>query len=242
MNELILPGITALLSLLLVLTIWKWAGLKKKYKGVLERYRDIISIDDAVHEKEAIKSRMEKEMLRLQNSYMEKKEIYRQLSDVIALYENTLDLMDYGIYEPAFDFDVSEKYKETLLEIKKKQKDLVKNKEAATVSIEWTVEGSKAKGRAMSNQAMKLALRAFNGECDAMMSAVRWNNISQMMERIKRSFDAVNKLNKSNQVSISTGYLSLKINELHLTYEYEQKKQEEKEQAREIRECNHPLK
>jgi len=53
---------------------------------------------------------------------------------------------------------------------------------------------------------------------------------------MRRSYDALNKMNSKNAVYISQEYLDLKIQELQLAYEYAQKKQEEKEEQRRIRE------
>ena len=56
-----------------------------------------------------------------------------------------------------------------------------------------------------------------------------------MEERVKKAFDAINKLNASSMVVISSDYLKLKIKELRLTHEYREKKQQEKEEQAEIR-------
>ena len=82
---------------------------------------------------------------------------------------------------------------------------------------------------------MKLSLRAFNGECDAVIAKVKWNNISKMEERIKKAYELINKLNETNNVGIYYTYFQLKLEELRLTYEYENKKQQEKEEQAEIR-------
>lgn len=88
----------------------------------------------------------------------------------------------------------------------------------------------------MAKQNMKLVLRAFNGECDAALAKVAWNNISKMEERVRKLFDAINKLGTVLQVSIAEEFLELKLDELRLTYEYEEKRHEEREEQRRIRE------
>jgi hypothetical protein len=87
----------------------------------------------------------------------------------------------------------------------------------------------------MSRRNINLALRAFNGECDKLIAKVKWNNVKRFEKRIQKSFNAINKLNKTNDVHITKEYLELKIDELHLAYELEQKKYEEKEERRAIR-------
>jgi len=88
----------------------------------------------------------------------------------------------------------------------------------------------------MARQNMKLVLRAFHGECDAVLAKVVWNNITKMEERLRKSFEAINQLSTVLQVSVTQEYLQLKIDELRLAYEYEEKRHEEQEQQRRIRE------
>jgi hypothetical protein len=83
---------------------------------------------------------------------------------------------------------------------------------------------------------MKLLLRAFNGECDAALAKVSWNNILKMEERIRKSCEAINQLGTVTQVSITAEYFQLKLDELRLTYEYEEKRYQEQEEQRRIRE------
>jgi len=54
-------------------------------------------------------------------------------------------------------------------------------------------------------------LRAFNGECDVLISKVKWNNINQMIERMQKLFDAINKLGQGFHVYINKEYLDLNV-------------------------------
>jgi multidrug efflux pump subunit AcrA (membrane-fusion protein) len=53
-----------------------------------------------------------------------------------------------------------------------------------------------------------------------------------MKERIKKSFETINKIGESQTVTIQEEYLDLKIKELTLEYEYQLKRQKEKEELR----------
>ena len=88
----------------------------------------------------------------------------------------------------------------------------------------------------MTNDNIKQILRSFNNECEAAINKVKYNNIHSIEKRIIKSFEQLNKLNSSNRLSISEMYLDLKLSELYLAYEYERKKQDEKEALREQRE------
>lgn len=113
---------------------------------------------------------------------------------------------------------------------------MIKNKTAATGSTNWTVNNNAAKGRKMVADMQKLLIRAFNSECDEVIGKIKFNNIESGIKRITTSRDAISKLGDMMGVSITPRYYKLKLDELHLAYEYQVKKQEEKEEQRRIRE------
>lgn len=86
----------------------------------------------------------------------------------------------------------------------------------------------------MTNRNIRLTLRAFNNECDAAIANTRWNNVNAMEKRIGTAFAQINKLNESNQVFITEGYLKLRLEELFLTHEYREKLKAEKEERAEL--------
>jgi hypothetical protein len=88
----------------------------------------------------------------------------------------------------------------------------------------------------MVKQYTKLMLRAFNGESDAAIANVTWNNISKMQERVRKSFESINDLGGVTHVSVTPEYLNLKLDELRLAYEYEEKRHQEREEQGRIRE------
>lgn len=88
----------------------------------------------------------------------------------------------------------------------------------------------------MIRDTVKLFLRSFNNECDIAVASVRFNNFDRCKERVLKSFDTINKLGRTNNIRLNQRFCQLKIEELHLAYEYQQKKQEEKEQLRALRE------
>jgi len=102
-----------------------------------------------------------------------------------------------------------------------------------SLSDDWYLEGSKAKGRAMMNRAIRLTARAFNNECSTAVANVRWNNVQRMEARVEKAFEAINKMNESTRIIISRDYLKLKIQEIRLTHEWHLKRQDEKEEQRE---------
>jgi hypothetical protein len=219
----------------------------KQLKSQLERYKAITDIEVEVeNQKKSLEQiigsknteikNIETEFNTLNSNYQSALEIYKNLRKKISIFESKLDLIEFGIYEPVYDFEKSDDYREEQNKIIQIQKEMISNDTAAICNANWKVEGSEAKGRAVIKVYKKLMLRAFNGECDVLISKVKWNNVNQMKERMQKLFDAINKLGEGFQVYLNNQYLDLKRKELILEYEYQSKRQQEKEEMRAIQE------
>jgi len=209
----------------------------KKLNSDLERFSEIISIENEIESKNKEFSEIQENSIELNDKFVISKSIFKELEKDIKLYQNDLEFVELGIYEPIFDLETSEKYKEKIIQIVTKQKQLIKGGNACVCNTEWTVGNSRKQGEIMTRRYINLTLRAFNGECDSLISKVRWNNIKRFEERIKKAFIAINKLGKSNNTIITDRYLKLKLDELHLIYELSHKKYQEKEEAKAIRDA-----
>ncbi|MFU1862564.1 DUF4041 domain-containing protein, partial [Enterococcus faecium] len=78
--------------------------------------------------------------------------------------EDSIEMESFGLYEPKYNFASSLAYKEPLQVIRGFQKEEIKKKTATYFSENWTVDGSLAKGRKMTNDNIKQILRSFNNE------------------------------------------------------------------------------
>ena len=160
----------------------------------------------------------------------------KSLQEQLALAKEEDELQTYGLYEPHYDFENATAYKEKLDEIKRKQKESVKDKTAAWGNPNMRLDGDLRKGQAMINDNIKQIIRTFNTECDGIIRKVKHSNMESSEKRIRKSYETLNKLNERVGVRIQPKYLDLKLEELHLAYEYQVKKQEEKELLAEARE------
>ncbi|WKV95541.1 DUF4041 domain-containing protein [Pseudomonas sp. H22_DOA] len=158
------------------------------------------------------------------------------LQGQILVWEETLLLESFALYEPKFKLITSQEYKSRLDSVRERQKALIKNGDAATGNMDWTVNDSKAQGRKLVNDMIKLVIRSFNNEADACVDSVKFDNVELGEKRILKSFETCNRLGRIMSVEISRSYLSLKLDELHLAHEFQIKKQEEKEEAKRARE------
>ena len=218
-----------------------------KLKSELERYKSIIDIEAEVERQkksleQLISSKntdiknIETEFNSLNSNYQTALTTYKNLRKEVSVFESKLDLIEFGVYEPIYDFEKSDDYREEQNKIIQLQKEMITNDTAATCDTKWTIEGSEAKGQAVVKVYKKLMLRAFNGECDVLIAKVKWNNVNQMKERMQKLFDAINKLGNGFQVILNNQYLDLKQKELILEFEYQSKRQQEKEEMRAIQE------
>jgi Domain of unknown function (DUF4041)/T5orf172 domain len=189
-------------------------------------------LNTIISSKNSEKNKIEEDYSKLNEDYKSSLETYTKLRKEVSIFENKLDLIEFGIYEPIYDFEKSDDYRAEQKKVIDLQKNLISNEKAAICVANWTIDGSEAKGRASTKRYIKLTLRAFNGECDSLVAKVKWNNVNQMKERITKSFETINKIGESQTVSIQQEYLSLKIKELVLEYEYQSKRQKEKEELR----------
>lgn len=226
--------ITAIIVLALCLLVTLYFLLKSKKE--LKKYSGIQSIEKELERKNVEFSDLKNNADTLNAKYIEAKGIYKELVEEIGLYRSDLEFIELGIYEPIFDYDTSEKYKNELNALVARQKQMIKDGSACVCFTDWHVGNSRKQGEVMTRRNINLALRAFNGECDRLIAKVKWNNVQRFEERIRKSFNAINKLNKTNDVHITNEYLELKIEELHLAYELEHKKYVEREEQRAIRE------
>ena len=231
---------------------------QEKQIASLQQYQSIVDADNLIAQKlqacdEEIqeqkakfaqeKSMLQHEMVDLQHKieelsqqYKEGFEIYNRLKKETDIYRETLDMAEYGVYQPHFDFNASDKYKNEITRIREKQKNEIRSGFAVLGGENITWNGSASQGAAMVKKEKRLMLRAFNGECDSFIADVDWNNILRMEERIQKSFEAINKIYEKQDIHIASSYKNLKIAELRLAYEYKLKKHDEKEEQRAIRE------
>ena len=188
----------------------------------------LFSLDRNINENKNIIDTLNKTISELNQEIKEKK-------NQLSVFDVDIDAQEYGLYKPTFEFANSDLYKDRLKELRDKQKECIKNDSAAFGSTNWTVDGSQAKGRAMVKDNKKLLLRAFNVECDDIVSKVKVSNLDKSIERINKISEQISKLGKTMSISIAPGYIRLKIEVVKLALDFQQKKQEEKELQKELR-------
>lgn len=206
---------------------------EQEMANLRDRYSAITSLEDEQARLGGEIAGQEAQVGELRAAYGEKKAIYDRMLAEIALFDERLAFAEMGVYEPHFEFSDSDEYKTAITGARETQKQLITAKRAVFCTTNWTVDGSKSKGEAMTNRNIRLTLRAFNNECDAAIANTRWNNVNAMEKRIVRARDQIEKLNASNAIKINDIFLKLKLEELFLTYEHREKLKSEREERAE---------
>ena len=109
----------------------------------------------------------------------------KNLERQLIVTSDEIQMEDFGLYRPRYNFASALGYKEALSDIREKQKEMIKN-DAACDYVQWTVDGSLAKGKKMTRDNVKQILRSFNSECEATISSVKHSNYESCKKRINR--------------------------------------------------------
>ncbi len=154
----------------------------------------------------------------------------------LASVEDAIEFQSYGFYEPRYGLEDPAEYAARLKNVRNRQKQHVRQGDAVASPKDWVVDGSLAKGRKMMKEQSQLMLRAFNSDCDATVARTKFDNVSKLEARIRKSFESINKLGATKEIAITEAYLATKVSELHLVHEHREKLYQEREEQRLIRE------
>ena len=206
---------------------------RKARKYHMENSRELdelqINLDEARKEMAQVsKTLKEVEILK-----QEKKE----LEEVVAKYnaEDTVNISSVA-ETPRYQFANSSLCKEELEKIRKRQKNMVEDGRAMFCTTNWSVDGSNAKGRKMTNSFIKIGLKSFNDGSNYIIGSLKYATYTSSKNKLDKLFKDINRLNEINAIRISKDYYDLKMEELELAFRYAEMKEEEKEEQRRVKE------
>ncbi len=204
-------------------------------KALTPEHQELININESIQRQQTVLNNIEK-------SIAEKSQYISQLDNTIKAKKSQTVQLDeqiyfeeVGLYKPKFAFNNSDVYKNAITHIRDREKMMIKNATAVSGNTNWTVNNSVSQGQKMVKDMQKLLLRAFNSECDDVVSKVKYNNFDSCIKRINTACSTISKLGKIMGIYITDTYRNLKIDEVTLAFEYQQVKQREKEEQKELR-------
>ena len=152
------------------------------------------------------------------------------LSRLKSSLEEDIELYNLNFYKPHYNFEKALDYERALSTNRSEQKALIKAGKAVVA------ETGLATDKKLANLLVKLLLRTFNSECDLLIQNVDFKNVVTYGNRINNSFEQLNKLTLKYYVMITSEFLNLKLEELRICHEFQEKKQQEIEEQRQIKE------
>lgn len=121
----------------------------------------------------------------------------------------------------------SEEYKNKLSLLKVEETEFVKSGKAVTLLF--------TRGRKEADENMKQILRCFNAESDNIVNSVTYKNIDSMRGKMQKTFEILNKLFSVDGLELVPRMLEIKLERLTLMYQYHLRKEQEREEQKEIR-------
>lgn len=180
----ILLVLVAVLSYLLWRFNQQLQTYQERYSGLIDTDKELASIrkrvEAAREEKQKLVREKDSQKHKLGREYDQALATYTRLKQEVSVLEENLEDISFGLYKPHFTFESPEEYKARLTATRDQERQLIRNNQAAVCPINWTVGDSKREGQRMVRLNSKLLLRAFNGECDAAIANVTWNNAVKM--------------------------------------------------------------
>jgi hypothetical protein len=163
-------------------------------------------------------------------------EVDRLRQEVVVTEETSL-LQEVGLYEYRHPLTDAVAYQAELKRLQDMIKVMaLKDGGAVLAATDWTVNDSRAKGRAMVREYSKLVLRAYNAEADNLVRGLKPYKLNSAIERLSRTAVTISRLGKTMNIRISDSYHALRVKELELTADYLEKRAEEQERERAERE------
>jgi hypothetical protein len=220
---------------------------EKSQKKVIENNNSIIQ------KKKTEIDALDKAILEKENNVSLKKQQIENYQSEIDNYDKKLWLIEqqykdcvdfgpeipeaYGLYDRVLPLENSVIYKKKIDDVRKREKELIGSKAALISDSRWRVNESLRDGKKLTNRMSKLALRAFNGECDAIIESVKnYSKIESKKNKISLLFKTINELISILNQRISQQYLRLKFEELNIVFDYENALAKEKEELKKQRE------
>ena len=212
----------------------------REMAGEVDRLREeqsrlgVLDVAQLERRKEELTAEMHAQTTRLSAEVGALEATIRDLQRDVVLTEEQKVLQEVGVYEYRHPLSDSVAYQSALKVLKDETK--VMNKAdggAVRAATNWTVNGSVAQGRTMVRDYSKLVLRAYNAEADNLVRGLKPYKLASAIDRLGKVAGTIERLGKTMDIEITREYHAIRVRELELTADYQEKLAEEKERDRE---------
>lgn len=142
------------------------------------------------------------------------------------------DLILEGYSQPQFELEDTPAYVVAIKQIKIEQKDMLRRKAAVFCMRDWQIVDDRRENNKIISNAVKLTARAFNNECDLLVSKVTWKNAESTKDKVSKLAETLNRLNENFRIKISEAYVLLRLREIELVKQERLKREEDRERLR----------
>ena len=160
----------------------------------------------------------------------------RDASAQLIQVVDSVELESNGLYDYRHPAESALDLQTRLSVVQTDIKAMVRDKMAVASSSAFTFNGSITEGQRWVADISKLMLRAFNAESENCMKTVRAGNLAAAQKRLTTAASTIAKLGARMGISITPKYQALRLAELQLAAEYQDRLREERDREREHRE------
>lgn len=221
-----------ILALVLVFVLVQTKLEQSRLRQRLRRY-------EALDDKERYQRQLESNIQLLENQQESlNTEIINRQQELRELGAKAyLQSLDY--YEPKYNFTSYETYmllwKSTQLE----QEEMQKNKQAFICHKQFYLNNDEREGENVTRGILDLIEFLFEMQFkDIMKNEVKYNNFDPLKKKLEKTFKKIKGLSKKTQCEISQQYFNLKIRELNIKCDLENKEHKDSEMEQEIKKQN----
>lgn len=206
-----------------------------QYLIELEKNKNLINKE--LEENTTLLHGIENTISKLDEKESEYSDHLTSLKNDISIFQPVEDLMNYGFFdEPEYLFDTSDRYKEEIKSIREQQKTMIKNNSAITIPESIAITSNTQYVKKILTGQTKLMIKAFNIECDKLISLLKPSNFAKILEKIDKVAEDIEKSALTLQCGFNVTYIDLKFKECELQYQFKLKDQREKEEQAIIKE------
>lgn len=208
--------------------------LKDLQQQVLNRENALLGTQQEVNQLHELAKRQQRELTsKLQETQDKLNSLAQKEQELDNELANVQYLDECGFYtdlnQLVFTYGTSQEYKQAIQDNLNAQKEMITKNLVCKWETTWTVGNSVSKGETMMKDTSKMTIRCFNAECNAIIEHMNRTTLDKVNEKIKKSFNQINKLQKTRNMSMDEKYLELKLEQAKLVYEQQLKNKEERE-------------
>ena len=158
--------VLGLLVIVLVYFAWRFSTnatrLRTRYANIIDAEATVAAakrdLERLQLEQKAFTAQDQQRRASLSAEYDQAFASYKSLKSELALVEEGLNDVSFGLYKPHFDFQTPEEFKTSLVSLRERERALIHDGKAAVCPLNWTVGDSRKEGERMVKQTIKLVL------------------------------------------------------------------------------------